>query len=80
MPTWVAVYESRDGKPGNVLGAGLFSADQQSGTVDLLRGTIAGQTYFVTEQTDNGDHRFSLKDDALVLVGGQPVWISFTAN
>ncbi len=79
-PTWVVVYESLDGKPGNVLGAAIFSADHSSGTVDLLRGTMAGQTYFVTEQSDNGDRRFSLKDDTLVTVDSQPVWVSFTAN
>jgi len=80
-PTWITVYETRDGKPGNVLGAALFAAGQSSGTVDLLRGTVAGQTYLVAERSDNGDHRFSLKDDALILgADAQPVWASFTAN
>jgi hypothetical protein len=80
QPTWVAVYESRDGKPGNVLGASLFFPGQQGGTVDLLRGTVAGQTYFVTRQTDNGDHKFSLHGDPLLLENGAPVWVSFIAN
>jgi len=79
-PTWVVVYESHDGKPGNVLGAGLFSAAQNSGTVDLLRATVPGQTYFVTKQTDNGDRKFSLKGDTIVTVNGQPTWVTFTAN
>jgi hypothetical protein len=80
VPTWVVVYEGQGGKPGNVLGAALFSAAQQSGTVELLRGTLAGQTYFVTEQTDNGDRKFSLKNDPIVTEGGQPLWVTFTAN
>lgn len=80
QPTWVVVYESHDGKPGNVLGAGLFSAAQSSGTVELLRATALGQTYFVTKQTDNGDRKFSLKDDTIVTVNGQPAWVTFTAN
>jgi hypothetical protein len=81
VPTWVVVYENRAGKPGNVLGAALFFAGSPSGTVELLRNTVAGQAYFVTEQEDNGDHRFSLKSDTLVSGSdGQPVWVSFTAN
>lgn len=79
-PTWVAVYESQGGKPGNVLGAALFAAGQQSGTVDLLRSTMAGQSYFVTELSDNGDRKFSLKDDQPLLKDGQPTWVTFTAN
>ncbi|MEK7108997.1 MAG: hypothetical protein AAB919_01000 [Patescibacteria group bacterium] len=79
-PTWVVVYESRDGKPGNVLGAALFSTGQEGGMVDLLRRTIAGQSYFVTEQSDNGDRRFSLKEDALLTAQGEPLWITFIAN
>jgi hypothetical protein len=79
-PTWVVVYESRQGKPGNVLGASLFFAGGTSGTIELLRGTVAGQSYFVTERTDNGDHKFSLANDQLVLTDGQPSWTTFTAN
>lgn len=80
-PVWVVVYESREGKPGNVLGASLFFPGTPSGTVELLRGTIAGQSYFVTERKDNGDRKFSLTADSLVLgTDGQPMWATFTAN
>lgn len=79
-PTWVVVYESRNGKPGNVLGASLFFPGGASGTVELLRGTVAGQSYFVTERKDNGDHRFSLSADPLIMIDGQPSWASFSAN
>lgn len=79
-PTWVVVHESRQGKPGNVLGASLFFAGNTSGTIELLRGTVAGQTYFVTERADNGDHKFSLSQDQLVLTDGQPSWTTFSAN
>ncbi len=78
--TWVVVYEGQNGKPGNVLGAAIFSPDHESGTVDLLRTTLAGQTYFVTEHSDNGDRKFSLKDDPLLTENGQPTWVTFTAN
>ncbi len=79
-PTWVVVYESRNGTPGNVLGASLFFPERSTGTVELLRGTTAGQTYFVTKHRDNGDRRFSLHSDALLEEGGQAVWTTFTAN
>lgn len=80
-PTWVVVYESRGGTPGNVLGAALFFPGTESGSVSLLRNTTAGQTYFVTERKDNGDHQYSSAKDALVLgADGQPSWATFTAN
>lgn len=79
-PTWVAVYESRSGKPGNVLGAALFFPGNPSGTVELLRGTVAGETYFVTELKDNGDHKFSMKADTPLMIDNQQAWESFTAN
>lgn len=79
-PTWVVVYESRNGKPGNVLGAALFFPGHPQGTVELLRGTTAGQTYFVTKVVDNGDHKFSLKDDQPLTENGQQVWVTFNAN
>lgn len=78
--TWVVVYESRDGKPGNVLGAALFFPDRQSGSVELLRGTSANQTYFVTKHADDGDHKFSLRSDPMLTENGQAMWVSFTAN
>jgi len=79
-PTWIVVYESRGGIPGNVLGAALFFPDRQSGSVGLLRSTTAGQIYFVTKFSDDGDHKFSLHGDAMLKENGEPVWVSFTAN
>jgi hypothetical protein len=79
-PTWVVVNESRDGKPSNVLGAALFFPGNASGSVTLLRTTVAGQTYFVSERKDNGDHRFSMSADVPVTIDGQPSTATFTAN
>ena len=62
-PTWVVVYESRGGVVGNALGASLFFPNMSGGTVVLLRATMAGQTYFVGEQTDDGDRIFELRGD-----------------
>ena len=77
-PTWVVVYESRDGTPGNALGAALFFPGNASGSVNLLRGTISGQSYFVGQRLDNGDRIFSLESDKEVLdQNGQPILAQF---
>jgi hypothetical protein len=81
VPTWVIVYENRDGQPGNALGAALFWAGKTSGAVDLLRNTTAGQTYLVGEARDNGDRVFTLHKDPSVLdANGIPVWVQFEAK
>ncbi len=76
-PTWVVVYENNAGQPGNALGAALFSPESQTGTVELLRGTTAGKSYLATEQVDNGDRKFSLKDDQFLSKDGAPQWVTF---
>ena len=78
VPTWVVVYENHNGQPGNALGAALFTADRTSGVVDLLRGTLPGQTYIAGEAQDDGDHIFSMQNDPAVRdAQGNPVWVSF---
>ena len=76
-PTWVVVYENKDGAPGNALGAALFFPEGQSGTVELLRGTVSGRSYLAARQVDNGDRKFSLKDDQFLTEGGKVVWVTF---
>jgi hypothetical protein len=80
QPTWIVVYEDKDGEPGNALGAGLFFPEKQNGTVELLRATVSGRSYLVTKQVDNGDRKFSLHGDAFLTEGGQPMWVSFKAQ
>lgn len=76
-PTWIIVYESHNGTPGNILGAGLFFPGDTSATVELLRATTAGQTYLVTAAVDNGDKLFSIKDEKPVVdSSGKQVWIT----
>jgi len=78
VPTWVVVYESRNGQPGNVLGAALFVAGRTSGAVELLRATLPGQTYFAGQARDDGDHIFSMQSDMPVRgTNGDPVWAQF---
>ncbi len=77
VPTWIVIYEDRDGKPGNALGAGLFFPENKGGVVELLRATSPGKTYLAVKQADNGDRKFSLKDDVYVSEEGEVEWVSF---
>ncbi len=79
-PTWVVIYEDNNGKPGNALGAGLFFPDHQAGTVELLRSTTPGKSYLAVKQTDNGDRKFSLKDDQYLTENGTVQWVTFQAQ
>jgi len=81
-PTWVVIYEDHNGVAGNALGAGLFYPTSQggttSGTIELLRGTLPGETYLAGESLDDGDHKFSLTLDKPVRdAQGNPLWVEF---
>lgn len=78
-PTWVVVYVSREGSPGNALGARLFFANDRQGKVGLLRNTVAGQSYFIGLSVDNGDRTFSLSKDLPLADAGGPLWATFRA-
>ncbi len=81
QPTWVVVYEDRSGAPGNAIGAGLFFPGSPSGTIELLRATLPGKSYFVGQSVDNGDKVFSLESDTAVRDGsGNPLYTQFTAQ
>lgn len=80
-PTWVVVYVSREGRPGNALGARLFFAGDKEGSVGLLRDTQAGARYYIGLSVDNGDRAFSLsKDLPLADADGGPLWATFRAQ
>ncbi|HEY6021035.1 MAG TPA: hypothetical protein VIY48_14355, partial [Candidatus Paceibacterota bacterium] len=79
-PTWVVVYDDNNGTPGNVLGAQLFFSTG-SGTVTLLRPTMAGKSYLVGRSIDNGDHKFQKASDQVVVdATGAPILATLTAN
>jgi hypothetical protein len=81
QPTWLVVYEDHNGTAGNAIGAGLFFPGQNSGTVQLLRATLPGQSYLVGQAIDNGDKTFSLADDKQVQsADGTPLYTEFTAK
>jgi hypothetical protein len=80
-PTWVAVMDNNNGKPGNALGAVMFFPGQRSGTVELLRATVSGRTYFVGQYVDNGDHQFSKQADTQVNnVAGTQMLVQFSVR
>lgn len=81
-PGWVVVHEEREGTLGNVLGAAWLPEGSNDIVVELLRGTVAGQTYHVVLYNDDGDKQFEYKGgDALLLDGSkQPIQASFKAQ
>lgn len=78
QPTWIVVYDNVNNQPGRALGAELFFPTTKSGAIDLLRGTLPGQKYFVGESVDDGDKIFSPQNDKPVRdAQGNPVWVTF---
>ena len=77
---WVVIHEDRNGMPGNALGAARFVGGVTSGAVELLRGTVSGQTYHALLYRDNGDRVFSLDADTPVNdQNGAPIQTTFKA-
>jgi len=78
---WVAVQEEKQGMPGNVLGAARFVDGARMGTVELLRQTIPGKTYFVSIYKDEGNSSFSKSGDVQVKdPDGRALYVSFVAK
>ena len=61
---WVAIHEDTGGEPGNILGARYFLGGKTAGTVELLRGTLPGNVYYVIVHEDDGDREFDFRNDA----------------
>jgi len=76
---WAAVYENRDGEPGNILGARLIpQTGEWSGTIPLLRNTEPDKNYFVKLLSDDGDRSFNHEEDLpLAGEGGSDVMTEF---
>lgn len=84
-PTWVVIYDNESGAPGRVLGAQLFFpvsvGGETSGTVSLLRSTLAGHSYLAGERVDNGDHKYSQQTDNPVTdASGKQVTVQFSVK
>lgn len=80
-PGWVAIHEERDGGLGNTLGAGWFPAGENSGTIELLRGTISGGTYYAVLHNDDGNKRYDYKVDTFLTdASGNAIIVKFVAQ
>lgn len=79
---WVAIHEDNgQGEPGNILGAQLFDPIMTSGTVELLRNTEVGKTYYAVIRGDNGDRAFIPKMDMPILdSNGRPLMVTFKTD
>lgn len=78
-PAWLAVTESVEGGV-RILGAQLFDKGVHEGkTIELLRGTLPGQSYRIVIRSDNGDHAFDPKVDSPLVVNGTEVSAPFIA-
>lgn len=79
---WAVIHEDDNGAPGRILGAQLLAAGKWTdSTVELLRGTLAGQTYYAMLHSDNGDRAFDPKKDLPITDDeGNPVVMEFKAN
>ena len=65
--SWIAVREDNNGELGNVLGAHRYSAGKHNGSIELLRNTEPGKTYYVVIYVDDGDKKFDHKKDVLLV-------------
>ncbi len=65
---WVVVRDYTDGVAGWVLGAARFNTEEglTPTAVNLLRDTVAGNSYQVVYYSDNGDKVFDLGDDLVI--------------
>jgi len=80
-PVWAVVYEDAGGKAGNSLGAARFTPDRSNGTIELLRSTLPGLTYFVGLVADTADHTFDRHANAvLVDQNGDQILTQFVAQ
>ncbi|HYF10651.1 MAG TPA: hypothetical protein VD967_03570 [Candidatus Paceibacterota bacterium] len=66
-PGWVAVYEDRNGAPGNVLGAARFEEGMHLGEISLLRSTSPGRTYYLILHADTPSRDFDLKKNPPII-------------
>jgi len=59
--SWVAIVDG-----GRVLGAAWYPSYATTGSVELLRDTVAGKTYQAVLYVDDGDKKFDMHKDMLV--------------
>lgn len=79
-PGWIAIRDDINGQPGpRILGAKLFDKGTNTGTVELLRATESGKSYFAIIHTDDGSFKnFDSKlDKPLLDDSGNQIMVKF---
>lgn len=75
---WVVIYREAGGAPGEIAGAGYFSADVLTGEVNLAQASAEGEKYYAVLYRDNGDLQFDPKTDLVYRdASNQPVLTTF---
>jgi hypothetical protein len=79
QPGWVAIHDNNNGTPGKILGAALFDKGTHTGSVELLRATAPGKSYFAVIHSDDGDYKdFNfMTDTPLKDQSGKTIMIEF---
>lgn len=76
---WLAVYDNRDGGPGNIIGATRVHTGDTSAKIELLRPTVQGEKYYVGILNDDGSESFNRLTDLPPLSPDKVVIVSFIA-
>jgi len=75
-PSWIAIKDAK-----GILGAAWYPAGATTGTVSVLRSTKTGSTYQAVVYVDDGDKKFDMHKDTLVMgADGSAVSSSFVAK
>jgi len=76
---WLAIYEMKEDKYGNILGAARVRAGAATTTVELLRPMVMDQNYVGIAHQDDGDIEFDYKRDIPLERNGSWVTKQFQA-
>ena len=76
---WIAVYDQRDGQPGWIMGATRVRAGDSSASIELLRPTKRGETYYAGILSDDGNEVFNRQTDLPPLSSDKMIIVSFNA-
>ena len=75
---FVVIKASKDGQPGDTIGAKYFERGERPGTVELTANTKNGGIYFAVLYSDDGDKKFDpAKDLPLKNASGNTIMQSF---
>lgn len=79
---WLVVHRTANGELGGAIGATRFDTDagRFPTSIPLVAPTVAGQTYEVMFYSENGDRQFSTAADRPLLVDGERISTTFTAQ